>query len=225
MQILVVDVGGNNVKLLATGQTVKRKFPSGPQLTPEQMLAGIKKLTSDWNFDHVSIGFPGPVKRNRPAREPVNLGSGWVAFDYDDAFGCPVRMINDAAMQALGSYQGNDMLFLGLGTGLGTTLIYDGYILPMEIAHLPYRKNKSFEDYVGKQGLKRLGKKKWKRHVFCVIDKLSAAFLPDYVMLGGGNSKKLTDSELPELVRRGDNTNAFTGGYLLWESDQIKNIA
>lgn len=218
MKILTVDIGGNNVKVLLQGKIKKRKFPSGPHLTPQQMLAGIKEISADWYYDHVSVGFPGPVKNNKPVREPVNLGAGWVDFDYDKSFGCPVRMVNDAAMQATGSYLGGDMLFLGLGTGLGTVLIFNGCTIPMEFGHLPYKKGKSFEDYLGSAGQKRLGIKKWKEHVLAVIRILIDAFGSEYVVLGGGNSKKFTTEELPANVSLGDNMNAFTGGFRLWEA-------
>lgn len=218
MKILVIDIGGNNVKALISGETERRKFPSGAELTPQQMVRGIHEIVSQGEYDHVSIGFPGPVKNNRPTKEPVNLGLGWVDFDYEKVFNCPVRMINDAAMQALGSYDGDDMLFLGLGTGLGTALIYNGYAIPMELGHLPYKKNKSFEDYLGSAGQKRLGVKKWKQQVLTVIKILVAAFGPEYVVLGGGNSKKFTAEELPENIRLGDNINAFVGGFRLWET-------
>ena len=224
MKILTVDIGGNNVKILLQGETKKRKFPSGPQLTPQQMIAGIKKITADWKYDHVSIGFPGPVKNNKPVREPVNLGTGWVDFDYEKSFGCPVRMINDAAMQATGSYAGGDMLFLGLGTGLGTVLIFSDCIIPMELGHLPYKKERSFEDYLGTVGLERLGINKWKKHLLAIIQILSDAFGPEYVVLGGGNAKKLSAEELPENVNLGDNMNAFTGGFRLWETTEQEQI-
>jgi polyphosphate glucokinase len=194
MKVLVVDVGGTSVKILATGQNAPRKFPSGPRLTPRRMVAGVKKLARDWKYDVVSIGYPGPALRGRPIMEPHNLTPGWVRFDYQAAFGCPVKLINDAAMQALGSYKRGRMLFLGLGTGLGSTLIVDGIVEPMELGHLPYKKG-TYEDYVGLRGLKRLGKKKWRRHVVDVVERLKAALEPDDVVLGGGNVKKL--AELP----------------------------
>jgi polyphosphate glucokinase len=218
MNILVIDIGGNNVKIMATGQSEKRKFASGPDLTPQRMAACVKELAADWNYEAVSIGFPGPVRNNRPEREPVNLGKGdWIDFDYEKTFGCPVKMINDAAIQALGSYEGGKMLFLGLGTGLGTTLIDDHHIVAMELGHLPYKKGQTFEDYLGIQGLNKTGKKKWKINVFTVVEKLKAALLPDYIILGGGNSKKLT--ELPPDTRLGDNLNAFKGGFRLWDKN------
>jgi polyphosphate glucokinase len=214
MKTLVVDVGGTNVKVLASDQDTPRKFPSGPDLTPQTMVAGVKQIAEGWAFDRVTIGYPGPVLRGRPIAEPVNLGPGWVGFDYETAFGCPVRVINDAAMQALGSYEGGKMLFLGLGTGLGSALVMDGIVEPMELAHMPYRK-RTFEEYVGRRGLKRLGKKDWRRAVADVVAVLSAALQPDYVVLGGGNVKKLKD--LPPNCRAGDNSNAFRGGFRLWE--------
>ncbi len=214
MIVLVVDVGGTHVKLLATGQTEPRELVSGPTLTAQQMVAGVKGLAADWTYDVVSIGYPGPVLHCRPVAEPHNLAPGWVGFDYQAAFGCPVKVVNDAAMQALGSYQGGKMLFLGLGTGLGSTLIVDGIVEPMELGHLPYRKG-TFEDYVGIRGLERVGKKKWRRYVADVVTRFTAALEPDDVVLGGGNVKKL--KELPAGCRAGDNGNAFVGGFRLWE--------
>jgi glucose-6-phosphate isomerase len=216
MKVLVIDIGGTNVKLLVTGQTERRKFPSGPTLTPEQMVAGVQKTALGWQYDAVSIGYPGPVVRGRPIAEPVNLGHGWLDFDYEKALGHPVKIINDAAMQALGSYEGGRMLFLGLGTGLGTAMVVDGVIEPMELGHLCYRK-RTYEDYVGQRGLDRLGRKKWERHVEMVVASLTSGLLPDYVVLGGGNIKQLT--KLPPGTRAGDNTNAFLGGFRLWEED------
>ncbi len=215
MNVLVVDVGGHNVKILATGQEEPRRFPSGPTLTAEEMARGVVKAAEGWDYDAVSIGYPGVVRGGRPAREPVNLGPGWVDFDYEAAFGKPVKMVNDAAMQALGSYEGGTMLFLGLGTGLGTALVVDGVIVPMELGHMPYRK-RTFEDYVGNAGLAHFGKKKWRQLVRDVVRRLSACFQPDYVVLGGGNVKKL--KTLPEGARLGSNANAFQGGFRLWEN-------
>ena len=214
MNVLVVDVGGTNVKILATGQKERRRFPSGPTLTAEQMVRGVKELAGDWKYDAVSIGYPGPVLRGRPVAEPHNLDPGWVGFDYAAAFGRPVKVINDAAMQALGSYKGGKMLFLGLGTGLGSAMVLDGIVEPMELGHLPYRKG-TYEDYVGLRGLDRLGKKKWHRCVADAVALLIAALEPDDVVLGGGNVKKL--KELPPRCRAGDNANAFLGGFRLWE--------
>lgn len=214
MNVLVIDVGGTHVKYLVTGQTEHRRFDSGTKLTAEEMAAGVKRDTQDWKYDVVSIGYPGPVLRGKPVAEPANLGGGWVGFDYETAFGCPVKLVNDAAMQALGSYDGGKMLFLGLGTGLGSTMIVDGIVEPMELGHLPYRK-RTYEDYVGVRGLKRLGKKKWRKFVQDVIEKLTAALLPDYIVLGGGNSAEL--KELPPKCRLGANENAFAGGFRLWQ--------
>ncbi len=214
MRVLVVDVGGTSVKMLATGQAVPRKFPSGPTLTPNRMVSGVKRLAGEWKYDVVSIGYPGPALLGRPIMEPHNLGRGWVGFDFRAAFKRPVKVINDAAMQALGSYKRGKMLFLGLGTGLGSTLIVDGIVEPMELGHLPYKRG-TYEDYVGLRGLKRLGKKKWRRHVADVVERLKAALEPDDVVLGGGNVKKL--KELPPGCRAGENANAFLGGCRLWE--------
>ena len=214
MNVLVIDVGGTNVKILTTGQTEPRKFPSGPTLTPKGMVAGVKKVARDWKYDAVSIGYPGLVVRNRPLAEPYNLGRGWAGFDFGAAFKHPVKVVNDAAMQALGSYKRGKMLFLGLGTGLGSTMICDGIIEPMELAHLPYKKA-TYEDYVGERGLEKRGKKKWRRYVADVVEHLIAALEPDDVVLGGGNVKKL--KELPKGCRAGDNANAFLGGFRLWE--------
>jgi|SRR5262245_20159414 len=215
MKVLVVDVGGHSVKILVAGQNQPRRFPSAPTLTAEEMVAGVKKIAGDWNYDAVAIGYPGPVLHGRPVTEPHNLGPGWTGFDYAAAFGRPVKVANDAAMQALGSYQCGKMLFLGLGTGLGSTLIVDGIVEPMELGHLPYKKS-TFEDYVGIRGLDRLGKKKWRKHVANVVARLIAALEPEDVVLGGGNVKKLT--ELPPGCRAGDNANAFQGGFRLWKN-------
>jgi polyphosphate glucokinase len=216
MNVLVVDVGGTHVKILVTGQQTPRRFDSGRTLTPELLISGVKAGTADWKYEAVSIGYPGPVLRGRPVSEPFNLSPGWVGFNFETAFGCPVKTINDAAMQALGSYQGGRMLFLGLGTGLGSAMIVDGIIEPMELSHLPYKKG-TFEDYVGLRGLKRHGKKKWRRHVADVVARLVAALEPDDVVLGGGNVHKLDG--LPPGCRAGDNANAFAGGFRLWEDD------
>ena len=213
MKVLVVDVGGTHVKILASGQTTVRRMDSGPSLTPRQMVSGVKALAKGWKFDRVSIGYPGVVARNRPIYEPHNLGKGWVGFDFEKAFGCPVRIVNDAAMQALGGYNGGKMLFLGFGTGLGTALIVDGTLVPMELAHLPYRKA-TFEDYVGESAMERLGKKKWRRYCTDVIVRLTAALEPEDVVLGGGNAVNL--AELPPRCRIGANANAFPGGLRMW---------
>jgi polyphosphate glucokinase len=215
MKTLVIDIGGTNIKMLATGQEMERKFPSGPRMTALQMVENVKRATVDWEYDGVSIGYPGPVIHDKLALEPRNLAPGWVDFDFAAAFGKPVKLINDAAMQALGSYEGGRMLFLGLGTGLGSALIVDGVIAPLELAHLPYRKCRTFEDYVGLRGLLRLGKKKWTKAVADVAARLQAAMVADSVVLGGGNAKKL--KRLPTGARLGLNTNAFVGGFRLWD--------
>jgi polyphosphate glucokinase len=214
MNVLVIDVGGQHVKILLTGEETRRKFESGPTMAAEDMVDGVKKAAEGWTFDVVSLGYPGPVLRGRPVSEPKNLAPGWVGFDYEKAFGRPVKLINDAALQALGSYQGGRMLFLGLGTGLGSAMIVEGVVEPMELAHLPYRKG-TFEDYVGERGLKRLGVKRWRRRVVKVVETLAAALQPTDIVIGGGNVKKL--EELPPNTRAGDNDNAFTGDFRLWE--------
>lgn len=214
---LVIDVGGTHVKLLATGQKVPRKIPSGPTMTASKMARLVKKSVRGWKFDGVSMGYPGPVIHGHPLREPHNLGGGWVGFNFRKAFGRPIKIINDAAMQALGSYKGGRMLFLGLGTGLGAAMIVDGVLQPMELAHLAYKKGKSYEDYLGAQGLKRLGKKKWRHYVAKIVKALKDALEAEYVVLGGGNSKKL--KKLPTSTRLGSNENAFRGGFRMWEKN------
>jgi polyphosphate glucokinase len=221
MNVLVVDIGGTHVKVLATGQAESRRFDSGPTLTPDKMVAGVKALVADWKYECVSIGYPGPVLHDKPVAEPHNLAPSWVAFDYKAAFGCPVRIVNDAAMQALGSYKGGKMLFLGLGTGLGTTMIVDGIVEPMELGHLPYKKA-TYEDYVGERGLEKHGVHKWRRHVADVVQLLIAALQPDDVVLGGGNVKRL--KVLPPGCRAGDNANAFIGGFRLWEQQKVVKV-
>src|SRR5690349_11150964 len=191
-KVLVIDIGGTHVKAIIKGQPEPRKFESGPTLTASLMVNQIKDLVKDWEFNAVSIGYPGPVIHGRPLRDPHNLGPGWVGFNFRKAFGCPVKIINDAAMQALGSYEGGRMLFLGLGTGLGSAMVVEGIVQPMELAHLPYR-DLTFEDYVGTRALKSMGKKRWRQSVDDVVARLTAALLPDYVVLGGGNAKKLKD--------------------------------
>jgi polyphosphate glucokinase len=215
MNVLVVDVGGSHVKILATGHTEPRSFASGPELTAETMVAEVKDCAQGWDYDVVSIGYPGVVVRNRPVAEPHNLGAGWVDFDYAKAFGCPVKIINDAAMQALGCYQGGKLLFLGLGTGLGTAMIVDGLIEPMELGHAPYRKG-TYEDYVGIGGLERMGKKKWRETVAKVVAILVAALEPTDLVIGGGNVNRL--KALPPGARAGDNAHAFVGGFRMWDN-------
>ena len=213
--VLAVDVGGSNVKvLLSGGEHERRRFASGPELTAAEMVEGVVALTGDWPHEAVSVGVPAPVRAGRVAADPVNLGPGWVGFDFEAAFGKPTKVVNDAAMQALGSYEGGRMLFLGLGTGLGSTLVFDGIVAPMELGHLPFRKA-TFEDYVGERGRKRLGKKKWQATVEEAIERLTAALEPDYVVLGGGNAKRL--DALPANVRLGANDNAFLGAFRLWD--------
>lgn len=213
--VLVIDVGGTHVKVLATGQPEEREIPSGFRMTAPKMTKDVKRVTKDWEYDHVSIGYPGPVIHGHPLHEPYNLGGRWVGFNFDKAFGCPVKVINDAAMQALGSYQGGRMLFLGLGAGLGSAMIVDGILEPMELAHLPYKRGKTYEDYVGARALKRSGKKSWRRHVADIVERLKGALGAEYVVLGGGNAKVI--KKLPPGARMGDNRNAFVGGFRLWE--------
>jgi polyphosphate glucokinase len=214
MNVLVIDVGGTHVKILATGQGTPRKFPSGATMTPQQMVAGVKRLAAGWKYDAISMGYPGPVVQNRPVAEPHNLAAGWIGFDFEAAFECQIKMINDAAMQALGSYKSGKMLFLGLGTGLGSALVVNGIVQPMELGHLPYKKG-TYESYVGRQAFEKRGKKKWRRDVADVVARLAAALEPDDVVLGGGNAKEL--KQLPPNCRAGNNANAFTGGFRLWE--------
>ncbi len=214
MNILVIDVGGTNIKIRLCGRPEPIRIPSGPDLTAKAMVTKVKKATADWSYDVVSIGLPSPVMNGQLLHEPINLGGGWVGFDFAAGFGKPVKLINDAAMQALGSYRGGRMLFLGLGTGLGSAAIFEGVLQPMELAHLPYRKEKTFEDYIGLRGLERTGKAKWEGHVHAVVEILRTALQADYVVLGGGNVKKL--EKLPPHTTRGDNMNAFVGGERLW---------
>jgi polyphosphate glucokinase len=211
--VLVIDIGGTSIKLLATGQAQRRMFPSGPSMTPAPMVKRVQKSVADWPYDAISIGYPGPVLRGRPIAEPYNLGKGWMGYDFAKAFKHPVKVVNDAAMQALGSYNGGKMLFLGLGTGLGSAMVVDGIVEPMELGHLPYKKG-TYEDYVGRAGLERDGKKQWRKHVKDVVERLIAALEPDDVVLGGGNVRKL--KKLPPGCRAGDNSNAFVGGFRLW---------
>ncbi|MDD2676488.1 MAG: ROK family protein [Methylacidiphilaceae bacterium] len=214
-KVLVIDIGGRNVKLLATGQKEPRKIPSGPAFTPQDLVARLPTALAGWSFEAISIGFPGPVAGGRPAAEPRNLGSGWLGFDFAQALGTPVKLVNDAAMQAWGSYTGGRMLFLGLGTGLGTALILDGLLHPLEASHLPYKKGLTYEEVLGDAGLSRLGKKRWRTEVRCVVELYRAAFQVDYLVIGGGNRKHL--KSFPPYVRLGDNSFAFLGGFRLWE--------
>jgi len=214
VKVLAIDIGGTNVKILATGEKDRRRFPSGPGLTPRKMVATVKRLARDWKYDVISIGYPGRVRDGRPTTEPHNLAEGWVKFDLEAAFGCPVKMINDAAMQALGSYRGGTMLFLGLGTGLGSAMVVDGTVVPMELGHLAISK-RTFEDDLGARGLKRLGRKKWQKRVEQVTERFVSALELDDVVLGGGNAKKLT--RVPAGCRVGNNAWAFVGGFRLWQ--------
>lgn len=216
MNVLVVDIGGTHVKILATGQKERREFASGPTLTPKKLVAGVRKAARGWSYAVLSIGYPGPVLRVRPIADPHNLGRGWVGFDFEKAFRRPVKVLNDAAMQALGSYKRGKMLFLGLGTGFGSTMVVDGIVEPMELGHLPYMKG-TYESYVGLRGMEKHGKKKWQRYVADVVARLIAALEPDDVVLGGGNVKEL--KELPRGCRLGDNANAFLGGFRLWQRE------
>ena len=214
MNVSAIDIGGTNIKILAAGQTESRKFPSGTTMTPQNMVEGVMDLAKDWTYEAISMGYPGVIKKGKIVTEPHNLGQGWVGFDFEAAFKLPVKIMNDAAMQALGSYREGILLFLGLGTGLGSAIIADGAVVSMEVGHLPYKKG-TFEDYVGLQGLERLGKKKWRKHVAFIVERLKAAINPDDVVLGGGNAKKL--KKLPEACRLGSNEFAFTGGFRMWE--------
>jgi len=222
LKVLVIDVGGTHIKLLATGQKEHTHFDSGPKLTCQEMVRQVKRMAKDWGYAAVSIGFPGPIVHGRIVSEPHNLGTGWVRFDFAKAFGCPVKLINDAAMQALGSYEGGRMLFLGLGTGLGSAFILDGMLEPLELAHLPYKKGLTYEDYVGLRGLERMGKKKWRKAVTDVVTQLQHAMEADYVVLGGGNARLM--KELPKDTRLGDNNNAFTGGFRMWDERFAKRL-
>jgi polyphosphate glucokinase len=213
--ILVIDVGGTHVKVLATGHRKPVTFRSGPKMTAKDMVRGVREATASWRYAMVSIGYPGPVLHGKPVSDPRHLGPGWVRFDFEQALGCPVRVINDAAMQALGSYRRGRMLFLGLGTGLGSALVVDGVLEPMELAHLPYKNGRTYEDYVGEAALKRFGKKKWRRHVADVVTRLKDALEAEDVVVGGGNARLLR--HLPKGVRLGSNANAFVGGYRLWK--------
>ena len=221
MKVLVVDVGGTHVKLLVSGQDLPRRVDSGPTMTAEMMVSQVAQVAVGWSYDVISIGYPGPVIRGRIVADPHNMGPGWIGFDFERAFSRPVKLINDAAMQALGSYDKGKMLFVGLGTGLGSALIVEGIVVPLELAHMPYRKG-TFEDYVGLRGLKRMGRRKWRKHVDAVIEQFVATFQPDEIVLGGGNLKEL--KELPPLCRPGNNANAFEGGFRLWEESRAASL-
>lgn len=214
MNVLVIDIGGSNIKILATGQPERIKIPSGRDFTPEQLVPLVKEASKDWNYEAVSIGFPGVVKHGKIIANPINMGIGWKGFDFEGAFGCPVKIINDAAMQALGSYEGGKLLFMGFGTGLGTAMVFEDLILPLEGGHLPFKQG-TFETHVGNAALKKLGKTKWKELVYQTIVHFQHCFQPDEIVLGGGNSKLL--EEIPSNCRLGSNKNAFTGGFRLWE--------
>jgi polyphosphate glucokinase len=218
-KVLAIDIGGSHVKILATGQRTRREVVSGPTMTAQQMVDDVRKLADGWDYDVISIGYPGPVVHSKPVLEPANLGQGWCGFDFEAAFGHPVKVVNDAMMQAIGAYQGGRMLFLGLGTGLGSGMIVDNVAQPMELAHMPYKKGRTFEDYVGERGLEKRGKKKWRQDVVAVVEQLKAALRPDYVVIGGGNVKLL--KEMPEGARRGSNDDAFPGGFRLWAKDGV----
>ncbi len=223
--VLVIDVGGTHIKVLMPGYSAPIKIASSPTLTPKQMINKVKDAIQDCKFDRVSIGYPGVVMGGCPVHDPFNLGPGWIGFDFRKSFGCPIKLINDAAMQALGSYSQGRMLFLGLGTGLGSALVVDGMLEPMELAHLPYKHGKTYEDYLGRRGLEKRGKKKWRRHVFKVAGKLKSALEADYVVLGGGNAKKLRKlKKLPSDLHIGDNDNAFIGGLRLWDTSMRGKI-
>src|ERR1700674_1373702 len=217
-KILVIDVGGTNVKVLVTGQKESVKIPSGPKMTAREMVKDVRKAASGWEYSAISMGYPEPVIHGHPLCEPHNLGGGWVGHDFKKAFGRPIKIVNDAAMQALGIYRGGRMLFLGLGTGLGSAMIVEGILEPMEVAHLPYKKGRTYEDYLGIRGLQRLGKKKWRRYAARIAEQLKNALEADYVVLGGGNAKLL--KTLPPGCRLGDNSTAFAGGFRLWDEPE-----
>jgi polyphosphate glucokinase len=215
MKILVIDIGGTNVKVASTDAPVPIKIPSGPLMTAESMCQQVLTATKGWKYDRISVGYPGPVEHHRPISEPHNLGPGWVDFDYQKALGKPLRFVNDAAMQALGGYKSGRMLFLGTGTGLGSAMVVEGVVVSLELAHLPYKKGKTYEEYIGLAGLQRRGKEKWRKSVLDIVELLRAAMVCDCVLLGGGNAKFMKD--LPAHVVVGSNTNAVTGGFRLWE--------
>ncbi len=220
--VLVIDIGGTNVKVASTDQRVPLKIPSGPTMNAARMAHQVLAATKTWKYDCISIGYPGPVIHDHPLAEPHNLAPGWIDFPYNKTFGKPIRFINDAAMQALGGYRGGRMLFLGTGTGLGSAMVFDGIVIPLELAHLPYRKGLTYEEYVGLTGLERLGKKRWRKFVLDVIARLQAALICDYVLLGGGNAKYM--KSLPPHVILGSNSNAIEGGIRLWQNPEELKI-
>jgi polyphosphate glucokinase len=217
--VLAIDVGGSHVKIRSSAGGEEKKAASGRAMSGADMVVAVRAMAKDIKYDVAAIGYPGPVAHDEPLREPINLGEGWVGFDYASALGCPVQIVNDALMQAIGSYQGGRMLFLGLGTGLGSAMIVNHVALPMELAHLPYRKGKSYEHYVGETYRKKKGNRKWRKRVFDVVDRLTRALEPDYVVIGGGNVKKL--DVLPLKCRRGNNALAFEGGFRLWKDEDL----
>jgi polyphosphate glucokinase len=219
MKVLVVDVGGSSVKMLASGERERRRFESGEGMTPSQMLSRVKELTEDWTYDVVSIGYPGIVKDGQPVEEPLHLAPGWVGFDYGAGFARPVKILNDAAMQALGSYRGGVMLFLGFGTGLGSAMVAEDTVVPLELGRLAYVKGK-YDDHVGSRALKEHGLARWRKHVLFGIERFVDALLPDEVVLGGGNVREL--DVLPPKCRLGDNANAFIGGFRMWETTRSR---
>lgn len=224
--VLAIDVGGSHVKVRIPEEPDRLRFESGSDMTAKQMVDGVKKVVAGWSFDKVSVGIPAPIKDNTAIIDPVNLGDGWKGFDFMDAFGLPTKVVNDAAMQAIGSYEGKSMLFMGLGTGLGTCLIDKYVVHPTEIAHMPFKGGKTFEEAVGEAAFEKEGKKDWKKQVLHAIDILHKGILPDYIVLGGGNSKKFKDSdELPEYCRIGDNANAFVGGFRMWDEEWKNGIS
>jgi polyphosphate glucokinase len=218
--VLAIDLGGSHVKMLLSSGNDRRAAVSGTAMSAQKMVETVKELTADWRYDVIGMGYPGPVTDNKPAAEPHNLGPGWKDFDFSAAFGKPVRLVNDAVMQAIGSYKGGNMLFLGLGTGLGSAMVVNNVCLPMELAHLPYKKDETFEDFVGERGLEKYGKKKWRKSVEKVVARFQAALLPHEIVIGGGNVEKL--DTLPEGCRAGDNENAFLGGFRLWKDKSLK---
>lgn len=218
--VLAIDLGGSHVKTRLSSGGDRRAVVSGPEMSAQKMVEAVKELTADWQYDVIGMGYPGPVSNNKPAAEPHNLGPGWKDFDFSAAFGKPVRLVNDAVMQAIGGYKGGNMLFIGLGTGLGSAMIVSNVCLPMELAHLPYKKDDTFEEFVGERGLEKYGKKKWRKSVEKVVGRLQAALLPHEIVIGGGNVEKL--EKLPDGCRAGDNENAFLGGFRLWKDESLK---